>query len=65
MKAFFRSVVVPNSDPRQIITALVLVGFGGVEIRIRQPGSDFNKRQGVENVHNTVDPITNGLFGCM
>ncbi len=38
--------VVPNSDPRQIITPLVLVGLGlgvGGGVRIRQSGSDFNE----------------------
>ncbi len=43
----------PNSDPCQIITTLVLVGLGLVvgewlgisgRVRIRQPYSDFNER---------------------
>ncbi len=51
--------VVPNSDPCQIITPLVLVGVRvkcGGGVRIRQSDSDFNERgnnlAGVENGHN-------------
>ncbi len=37
--------VVPNSEPCQIITPLVLVGLGlGVGLKIRQSYSDFNER---------------------
>ncbi len=45
--AVFETGVVPNSDPCQIITPLVLVGLGlgvGEGVRIGQSYSDFNKR---------------------
>ncbi len=61
--------VVPNSDPRQIITPLVLVGLGlgvgeglglGNQIAISTRGG--NNLAGVENGHNTCLKLVNVLI---